>query len=1088
VKNESLEKVFKQVKKQSGFSFIYTKEELADAHLVSFTLRNADIRQLLQACFEEQPLTYTLDGNHVVVKKKQPEIFILPLIPFIDVLGRVVNEKGEPVEGVSIKIKGTLLGTSTNENGEFRLNNIGENSVLIFSGTNVETYELKLNGKTSFPSIVLKTKISKLDELQVIGYGTNTQRYNLGSVSKLSSEEIEKQPVLNPLATLQGRIPGLLVTPTSGLPGASFSIQVRGQNHVNPTPGSNPPLDNPFFIIDGVPFAPQNNNLNQFVSIISPLALINGNMGGVSPLSSINPTDIESIEVLRDADATAIYGSRGANGVVIITTKKGKPGKTRFSLNLYTGMNTVAKKPQFLNTQQYLEMRREAFKNDGRTPSPIPGNANYAPDLLIFDTTRYTDWVDYFIGGTSHATNINTSLSGGSENTTFMVGSGFRHETNIYPGDFSYNVASFNSNLSHFSSDKRLHLTLSANYSYNINNTTSAPNMATAFSLPPNYPELLDVDGNLLWYYKGISLGGVGTHANPLSWMFKKYSVQSSNLVSHLQLDYSFPFGLTARTSLGYNSLYSKEFSGNPAASQDPTRPLNATASFGNNNYNTWIIEPQIEYRKKIKTSAINFLAGATFQRNTNDRVQLSGSGYISDNLLNSISAAPTKYASDAFTEYKYAGIFSRLNYQVNKKYIVNFTGRRDGSSRFGPGRRFGNFYSAAAGWLFGSEPFIQKALPILSYGKLRTSYGTTGSDGIGDYEYIAKWLSTNYLYQGQLGYIPQNLFNDQFGWQETKKLEAAIELGFLQDRFLVTATWYRNRSGNQLISYPLPFQTGFNSVRENLGALVQNNGWEFQVNSSNIKSKDFTWTTAFNLSIPKNKLVKFPGIETTSYATRYIVGTAITSVLGFHFLALNDTTGLFQFTTQGKNPTYTPLIASGRDLRDYEVIANTQPYWYGGINNSIQYKNFDCTFFLEFCKQQGKNLLGNIYEKYIPGMQYNQPVEVLNRWQNPGDRAVYERYTTQATSPAGNAARSYFNKSDGVYSDASYLRFKTVSLAYNLPHALIGRLKMQNCKIYMSAQNLVTITSYEGLDPETQQLYALPSLRTITAGLQLIF
>jgi hypothetical protein len=413
-------------------------------------------------------------------------------------------------------------------------------------------------------------------------------------------------------------------------------------------------------------------------------------------------------------------------------------------------------------------------------------------------------------------------------------------------------------------------------------------------------------------------------------------------------------------------------------------------------------------------------------------------------------------------------------------------TGRRDGSSRFGPDRRFGNFYSVAGGWIFSAEPFIQKAFPSLSFGKLRTSYGKTGSDGIGDYEYLAKWLPTNYLYQGDLGYIPQNLFNDEFGWQQTTKLETGIELGFIQDKILFNATWYRSRSGNQLVSYPLPIQAGFNSVRENLDAVVQNKGWEFQINCANIKTKYFSWTSSFNLTIPQNKLLQFPGIENTPYATTYVVGKSLYSVLGFDFHRLNDTTGVFQFLSAGKNPTFTPLNPAGTDLRDYNVIANTQPSFFGGLNNSIHYKNLDFSFFIEFRKQQGIDIRGLIYLSNTPGLQYNQPIAVMNRWQKPGDKTDFEKFTTQVTSDAGNAARSYFNYSNALYSDASFLRFKTITLAYNLPQNFLNRIKIANCKFYLAAYNLFTITGYNGPDPETQQLYVLPALRTVTAGLQL--
>ncbi|HEY5408362.1 MAG TPA: SusC/RagA family TonB-linked outer membrane protein [Ginsengibacter sp.] len=1095
-KDAPLQSVFRDIEKQSGYEFFYKVSLEKNFKNVSVNLSNAPLKQALNEVLTDQNLVYEIVNKTIVINEKKitpvtPDEEVIISITPIDVHGRVVNEKGEPVEGVTITVKGTRNATATDANGEFSLKDVDENATLLFTSTNIESQELKVNGRTDI-TLSVKTKVSPLDEVQVIAYGNTTRRFNTGSITKVTSEEISEQPVLNPLAALQGRVPGLVVTSTSGLPGSSFNIQIRGQNSLNPDPyNSLTPKDNPLFIIDGVPYAPQNNNINQLPSIASPglNILLNNSYGGISPFSTINPADIESIEVLRDADATAIYGSRGANGVILITTKKGKAGKTKFSMNVYTGVSSVAHTLPMMNTTQYLEMRREAFANDGVIPtSNDPSNfETYAPDLLIYDTSKYTDWKKFFIGNPSYTTNINTSLSGGSENTQFLLGAGYYHETYIYPGDFAYDRASFNVNLHHNSVNKKLSIDFSSNYSFDNNNSSGSPNLLAAYSLDPDFPNLLDKNGNLLWSYKGASYGV--SIVNPLSYLKTKYSVTNLNLISHLQVGYKILRDLEIRASLGYNYFNSSEYSGDPAISQDPAAFNRiASADFGTKDIHNWIIEPQAEYSKKFGKSKIDILLGGTFEQDINSSTLIDASGYSNDNLITSISGAPDITVSDTYSQYKYNAIFGRVNYMFDQQYIINLTGRRDGSSRFGPGKQFGNFGSVGAAWIFSEESFVKKNLKWLSFGKLRVSYGTTGSDAIGNYQYISTWQPSDYYYQGSPGYLPQNLFNPDFSWAVTKKAEGALELGFFKDRLLLSAALYRNRSGNQLVSYQLPSQTGFLNVTENLPATVQNSGWEFTLTSSNFKSKNFTWNASFNLTIPRNKLLAFPGIESSSYATKYIVGQSLNVIKGFKYLGVNDTTGVFQFLTAKGIPTYSPTNISGNNYNDIQVIGNLDPKFYGGVNNSFEYKNFQLDIFLEFKKQTGTNYLAQIYGGNVPGGESNLPAELLSRWQKPGDRSEFEKFTTDVSTPAGRAAGRYFIESSGVYSDASYIRFKTVSFSYTLRGKYLGKIKTEGLRFYINAENLLTITDYKGNDPETQNFYGVPPLRTIAVGCQFNF
>jgi TonB-linked SusC/RagA family outer membrane protein len=998
--------------------------------------------------------------------------------------GHVKNVKNEPLPGITVSVAGTHIQTATDEKGNFRLSIGNLKATLRFSAAGVEPLEVALSGRTEI-MVTLYAVTNKLDEVQVIAYGTNTQRYNVGSVSKVTSQDIEKRPVSNPLEALQGMVPGLVISATSGLPGASFNVQVRGQNTLRPTTAGISPRDNPLYIIDGVPFTTQNNNLNQFPSIAAPgiTSAYNNAYGGISPFNSISPSDIESIEVLRDADATAIYGSRGGNGVILITTKRGKAGKTEYNMNVREGMSFIGNTMPMMNTQQYINMRKEAFANDKLVPNLIEGDPAYAPDLLAFDTTRYTDWKKYFLGNTAHTINAVGSLSGGNENTQFRISTAFNRDTYIFPGGFADNRASFSASIHHAPPDKRFTLDFSSMYGYDQNNSSAAPNLLAAYTLEPDYPAALDANGNLVWNYKGVSLDGSYAGNNPFSYLKRTYNIRNINLNSSLLLAYRLAKGMTFRTSLGYNTVNSNEYSATPVAAQNPAYNPSSLARFGNNNFSTWIIEPQLEYKGKYKKSAYSFLVGSTFQKNTNLKTETDGYGYINDALIGSISGTSVTTSSDAYNEYKYTAVFARLDYRFDGKYLVDINARRDGSSRFGPDRQFGNFGSAGAGWLFTEEPFFKNTIPALSYGKLRASYGITGSDAISDYQYISRWAPTTYAYGGTSGYSPQNLYNPQLSWASTKKLELGLELGLLKDRILLTAAWFRNRSGNQLITYQLPAQTGFTTVYENWDAVVQNSGVEISLQAAAIKTADFSWNSAFNITVPRNELLSFPGIQNSSYATTYFIGKSVNTVTGFNYAGVNPATGTFQFAKANGQLTVSPALPALGNLNDYIIIGNTDPKFYGGWQNTFRYKAIQLDIFTEFKKQMGVNYLAQIYSS-VPGFEQNSPVALSSRWQVPGQQANIQGFSTQFGT-SYNAATN-FVRSSGAYSDASYIRIKTISASYTIPPGLLGKLNIHSLKIYAAGQNLFTITHYQGNDPETQNFYGVPPLKAVSIGLNL--
>lgn len=1094
VTNAPLEQVLKEIKKQSGYEFVYTREQLKKSVPVTVQLQSAGITEALEACFKGQPFTYVMDGKFIALRDLNETI--IPVKdqghPSIDISGRVVGPNGEAVPGATIRIQSSGIASGCDEQGKFRLQGVDPGCILVVSSIGYQTREVPLAGQ-SFIVIQMFLSVSQLDQTVIIGYGKTTRRFSTGSVTKLTAEDIGEQPVSNPLAALEGRVPGLTVTATSGLPGASFNVQIRGQNSLKAQPGYStiPPMDQPLFIVDGVPLATQNSNINQLNSIASPGLnfSLNNFYGGISPFSSINPSEIESIEVLRDADATAIYGSRGANGVILITTKRGSAGKTSVNATIYSGFSSVIHTMPMMETKQYLEMRREAIQNDGNMPNLALYDPGYAPDLLLYDTSKYTNWKHYFTGKKAPVSDANVSISGGTAGTQFRLAAGYHREGYVFPGDFDYNRSSFGTSVHHTSENHKLVIDFSSDYSTDHNNSSPSTNLLSAYTLEPDYPDLTDLGGNLNWSYNGVTLGGSYgvANMNPLAYLQKKYSIANTFLTSHLQLEYKVLPGLLLRPSLGYNLLYTDEYSGDPAASQNPDFSRTASADFAHSNYKGWIIEPQAEYRKLFGDNSLTVLMGSTFQKDENSASHVSAWGYSNDALIKGISGAPNKSVTDAYSRYKYNAVFGRISYLKGQRYIVNLNARRDGSSRFGPGQQFGNFGSIGLGWIFSEEKFFKKLFGKTGYGKLRTSYGTTGNDNsIANYQYIARWAPTNYGYQGSQGYLSQNLYNPVFSWAVTKKLEAALELGLLKNRLFLGVTWYRDRSGNQLVYYQLPSQTGFQGVTENWPALVENRGFEFTFTSTNIKTKAVTWSTSFNLTIPKNRLVSFPGIESSSYATSYIVGKPLSELKKFRYGGVNDSTGLFQFYASDGKVTSFPRNVSAHSLNDLKAIGDLDPKLFGGLSNTVSVKGFYLDVFFEFKKQTGTNYLGQIYSYGVPGFQYNQPAALLSRWQKPGDHSDVQKFS--ATYSDAYSTAQYFSQSSGVYSDASYLRCKTLCFGYELPAKALERMKMNSCRLYIQAQNVFTISKYLGDDPETQNFFGIPTLRTVTGGIQMNF
>jgi TonB-linked SusC/RagA family outer membrane protein len=1049
LKKASLQKVFAAIKSQSGYAVWYDMAILKNTTPVNIKVKDVSLEEALAIACKDQPLEFHITDKMIVITTKTDKPGNDPPEK-IDVKGRVLNEKGEPASGISVTIKNSRIGTMTDEDGRFELANIDKNAVLLFSGANIETEEEPLNGRIEL-LIVVKIRMGRLDDVQVIAYGTTTKRLSTGNISTINAETIMQQPISNPLAAMEGRVPGLVITQQSGVPGGGFFVQIRGQNSIASG-------NNPFYIIDGVPFTStpiMTSRLNTEIT------------HGGSPFSSLNPSDIESIEILKDADATAIYGSRGANGVILITTKKGKAGKTKFDFHAYTGAGKVARKIPLLNTTQYLEMRREAFANDGALPNP---SSDY--DLTTWDTTRYTDWQKVLIGGTAHITDVQGGISGGNENTQFLVGGNYLQESTVFPGDFADQKESAHINLSTTSTDKRFRASVTASYVNEQNNLLRLDFDLSSLP-PPDTPPIYDSAGKLNW--------AGGTFNNLLGYLRQKYRVHTDNLIGNVVISYQVLPGLQIKASGGYSKIESTETLIVPGDSYNPSWNVQSSAQFGLSSLTTWIMEPQLEYIIQSRKSRFNVLIGGTFQNDARNNLTQYASGFSSDALLENIAAASTisvDHANTYVSQYRYNAFFGRINYQLDKKYILNLNGRRDGSSRFGPGRQFANFGSVGIAWIFSKEKGVSDKLPWLSFGKLRASYGLTGNDQIGDYRFLSTYSPTTYPYQGMPGLEPTALLNSDYGWETVKKLEAGLNLGFLKNRILLEVDYFRNRSSNQLVNYALPAITGFNAITANLAATIQNTGLEIELNSVNVKKKSFNWSTFFNLTIPQNLLVVYPNISSSSYANKYVVGKPLSIIKALHYTGVDPITGVYTFQDINNN---------GSDLDipgDLDAVKNVTKNYYGGISNHFSYKRFGLDIFIQFVKQIGYNYLTGFP---TPGTMANQPTIVLDRWQHSGDRNNVEAYTQGGGK--GIAFLKYIygqGYGDNRITDASYIRFKNIYISYNISLSKSDKIKM--LKIFLQGQNLLTITHYQGMDPENNGTNLLPPLKIFTGGLQVSF
>lgn len=945
--------------------------------------------------------------------------------------GRVVDaQTQEPLAGAVIKVKETNITAISNNDGEFELTLAKGKYQLSFQYLSYGSKELvvAIPFDKALLKIDLSANLNDLNEVQVIGYGTTTKRLSTGSISTLSSKDISSQPVSNILSAMSGRLAGITIQTTNGLPGGNINVQIRGK-------GSIAAGTSPLYIVDGVPF--DGSSPNAFNSNIS----VNNIAGNISPLNNINPADIETITVLKDADATSIYGSRGSNGVVIINTKQVRKDGTAVDIGFKTGLSTAAQLPKILNLEQYLQMRKEAFANAGIIPSSNPTSSSYAPDLTVWSQTKSTDWIDYIFGGNAKLDELRISLGSKTTHNGFQINGNYRKEGTILSKDDVYDRAGITASY-HFNKGK-FNLTSSIQFS-NQKSDYSNLSSSNTFLLAPNYP-LYQADGSFNWF------GG----NNVLAEMNARSISQTSNLMNSLQLEQGLFSFLSLKVNLGYTQSIYKQMLKNPLIAQRPNAVNSVRHS--NNSIKSLIIEPQLNFNHSISKHAFNGLLGLTFQDRKAQREFLQLSNFNVEQLMEDWGAgAIIDSKSNNETLYRYNAVFARLGYSYANKYILNTTVRRDGSSRFGPSNRFGTFYAIAGAWIWSDENFIKNTVPIISYGKLRLSIGTTGNDQIGDGQYLSTYSSTgSNLYQGQSALRPNRISNANFHWETTLKRDVAVDVGLFNDRMLFSANYYKNSSKDQLLEQALPLLTGFSSYQANIPAVVVNKGFEFTGQFNFLQKQAVKGSLNFNINWVKNKLQSFQGLENSTYANVYKIGTDISTVPGYNWLGINPSNGMSVYGDINGQNELAPYA--------YHQLGTINPQIYGGIGTQWSYRGISLSVFGQFSKQNG---LGFALSTLPGAGMTNGFLAIQQRW-SPAN------LTAKFPAARLNSNDINYKNSSANFFDTSYFRLKSVAISYNVPTDFLKKISVKNLSLSIEAQNLLTLWNNKlpMFDPESGNL-----------------
>lgn len=1063
-RNVPLELALAEIRKQSGYNILYTGSVMKNTQPVTVDFVNASIDEALQQCLANQPLAFKIIEKNIVISRKEMPV---TLVQDITITGTVTNDSGQGLSGVSINVKGlTSRGVQTNEQGNFSLS-VPVNATLIISYLGYQRQELPLGGRTTLV-ITLTEEDAALDEVVVVGYGTQRKSDLTGSVSSVSSNEISAFPLAGTAQALQGRAPGVAVSSINGEPGRAPRVRIRGGTSINAS-------SDPLYVVDG--FA-----------------------GSVPP----PPEDVESVEVLKDASATAIYGSRGANGVIMITTKKGRSGKPVVDFNNSFSIQEIGKRLELLNGEEFASYINDIYINSGNTDVPYPNPASYGVG---------TDWQDLIFRSGGLANN-QLAISGGND--------GVRYYTSL--NHYGQKGTVINSDFRRFSGTSNLDISVSDRVKlgtrlfFNRNTlsgvrtqetssgTSGAGVISGALRFEP-VQGVYDADGN-------YTLKQVGDpHDNPVAVAQERENEVITDLFQGNAFgEIALLKELKFRSTLGVQ--ISNQRQGNYVSKQlVEGRNFGGVGSIIAHKNTNIINENFLNYNKTFyEDHTLDAMAGYSYQTSRNENWTANNRNFISDGFSFWNLGAGSNYqnAASNLEDWILSSFYGRLNYNFKGKYLLTVTGRYDGSSRFGINNKWAFFPSGALAWNVAEEPFMQDVRAISNL-KIRTSYGETGNTEIGSYQALARYSPTLSTIDGAPvnAVRPTNVANPNLTWETTKQTDVGLDVGFFQGRVNLAVDYYYKKTVDLLYQVPLPLYSGFTTSLQNIGS-VENKGWEFALQTVNLNG-ELKWSSDFNITFNRNKILTLPGgdiryntipghmLSTESQILRE--GEVVGAFYGWIFDGLYQQGDDFSAepNKQPGNVKYRDIF--GRDesnnltegpngvvnADDRTIIGNPHPDFIYGFNNDFRYKNFDLNIF--FQGSYGNDML-NITRMELDWMagKGNATKDALNRW-TPEN--------TNTNVPLANAANNPEVSSRWV-EDGSYLRLKNIALGYNFSEFLIGKLQVSRMRVFVSAQNALTFTKYTGFDPEVSfqdsnrniglDYMGYPNVKSFTFGINVGF
>lgn len=1018
--------------------------------------------------------------------------FILPLLCLLvqaayaqtqSVTGRVTTpEDNTGLPGVSVSVKGRTIGTQTDANGNYTLN-VSSDATLVFSFIGLSSVEEQV-GNRSVINVILKTDIRNLNEVVVTGYGQQIKRDLTGNIAKVRATEIQDQPVTTFDQALQGKAAGVQINAGSGKLGQGIQVRVRGQSSVS---ASNQPL----YVIDGIPVTTEN---------------LSSSSAATNPLADINPQDIESVDILKDASAGAIYGARAANGVVLITTKKGRAGRTNITFGAQYGSSKPTRKLQFLNTEQYVNFYNRAAANSDR----IEGLDAKDPDSYTSYMKSFYETQGLGTYGTAKQSNTNwgdlayqdapyqqydLNLNGGNEKTTFYLSGQLLDQKGILIGNALTRYAG-RLNLDHRVSD-RFRIGFNTGISRTLNqrlaNDNSFSNPMQMVALPPMTPATDPTTGLPV----GTPPGDISipVYYNPLINLGNSYYNTTvyrniSNVYGQLQITK----GLSFRTEFGLDVLNQQEEQYYNSKTQ---RNTSAPLGLGQNRYariENYTTNNFFTYNTVFGQSNLDLTAGMSYQQSQQKTMFVEGRDFPSDAYRQIASAARKTDGSSAQTDYRFLSYFARANYKFADRYLLGLSARVDGSSRFGRDSRYGFFPAVSAGWVLSEENFL-KNNNIVSFLKIRASYGQTGNAEIPNFPQLGLF-SGDATYGTLPGQRPSQLANPDLKWETTNQFDIGFDFGVLNNRINGEIDYYNKQTTGLLLNVNVPGTTGFSTQFRNVGSL-ENEGFEFVLNTENLTGA-FRWTTNLNAATNRNRINNLQGqiIEGGINAmSRAVEGQPLGVFFTQEYAGVDPANGnaLWYKNTTNPDGTLDRTTTKTYNQAQRVVAGSPLPKWTAGITNTFSYKGFNLSVLFNGVFGNKINFYGvGRYSSANGRFEDNQTVNQLAAWtaENPNTNVPEARLFYN------NGAQS----SSRFILDGSFIRLRTATLSYNLPKTLINRVKLNNVRLFVSGQNLLTFTKYAGWDPEVNadylvsniaqgyDFYTAPQARTITGGINIGF